>query len=161
MGERVDAAANEVKEVAGVESIFCPICGDEDGDNFAGIPTGNAPVVYAEANWIEQEGSLYCNIEHAALGAGLDAATAQLAKAEAARLLLRREGHDDIADADKAYVTDIVENPEKYPYSPSLDQVADEDTHERETPEEEITNVWGEDADEMSEILEALKRGDD
>lgn len=151
---RVDAAANGVVEHEGQNLIACPICGEDP-------PLGHGTVQFAEENWIEVDGSLYCNIEHAALGAGLDPAQAQLAKAEAARAALRQQGLGHIADADEERVRDIVENPEKHPYSAALDEVADGDTHERETPEEEKATMSPEDQEWASSLLDSLKRGED
>lgn len=157
MGERIDAAGNGVQEVLGEQVVFCPICGDPDGEPVQGHGT----LEFVEANWIEVDGSLYCNIEHAALGAGLSAAQAQLAKAEAARRLLREQGYDAIADADEARVQDIVDNPEAHPYSVALEEVADEDTHERETPDEEKIVMSQEMQDFATEVFEHLARGED
>jgi hypothetical protein len=154
MGERVDAAANGVVEHEGQELIACPVCGEDP-------PNGHGTVEFAEGNWIEVDGSLYCNIEHAALGSGLTPAQAQLAKAEAARQILRENGHGDLADADEARVRDIVENPENHPYAVALEEVADEDTHERETPEEEKSIYSDEDQAFAEGILETIRRGDD
>ncbi len=158
MGERVDAAANNVVDVEGQECVFCPICGDQGGDPVQ----GHATVEFAEGNWIEVDGSLYCNIEHAALGHGLSPAQAQLARAEAARQIARDQGVSAaIIAADEAYVYDLVENPQEYPYSPSLEEVADDDTHERETPDEEKNILSAEDQEWADNLLESLKRGDD
>jgi hypothetical protein len=155
MGERVDAAANGVVEHEGQELIACPICGEDP-------PNGHGTVEFAEGNWIEVEGSLYCNIEHAALGYGLSPAQAQLAKAQAAREIARDQGvSESIIRADEDRVRDIVENPDEHPYAVALEEVADDDTHERETPEEEKNTLSAEDQEWADQLLEELRRGDD
>jgi hypothetical protein len=158
MGERVDAAANETVEVEGQEVIFCPICGDQNGDPVQGHGT----IWFAEANWIDVwDGSLYCNIEHAALGAGLSPAQAQIAKAEAARRIAREQGQDAIADADEKRLADIIANPERHPFAVALEEVADDETHDYVTPEEDKAVLSEEDQAWADSLLDALKRGDD
>ena len=93
MGERVDSASNEVRDFGGTEGILCPNCGgeseeirDDDGNlvkraHESGYE-GWAAVDFAEANWREVGGELYCSAYCAAKGEGADEDAAQNARAE-------------------------------------------------------------------------------
>lgn len=176
MGQRIDAAANEVKSVSAApgarEAIFCPNCGDEDGFTMTRQdddgneytteipPSGYAPVAFAETDWIEVDGSLYCSIYCAAKGAGLTEEQAQLARSEKTRMDLREDGRDDLADLDERRVAAIIERPEDFPLAARLQDIADEDDHPHDQTVD-ATEGAQEEQERFEQIIGGLRRGED
>lgn len=170
MGERVNQAQNEVKKVqATPEAIFCPNCGnpddsvmtrvDDEGNDYETHigPTGYAPADYAEGHWIEVDGWLCCSIYCAAKVRGASEEQAQLARGLKTRLDMRADGREEEADADEAYVKDMLENPEQYPLVAQLDEIADEDTHEKVLARVEGESSTSDIDEEFSQLMEDLK----
>lgn len=169
MGERVDAAQNEVMAVENIdpatgrnigapEAIFCPNCGDVGGADFTNEetgysgttrPQGFAPVDAAEELWIEVDGQLCCGVYCAAKVAGLSEKQAQLARGMKTRMEMRKAGLDELADLDEQHIQAILDGEAQ---SVPFEHVADEDTHDIDT------TVDREGANDLSAEFEEILR---
>lgn len=171
MGERVDAAQNEVVAVENIdhatgrnigapEAIFCTNCGDMGGAEFTNeetgysgttSPQGYAPVADAEEQWIEVDGQLCCGVYCAAKVAGLSEKQAQLARGMKTRMEMRKAGFGELADLDEQHIQAILDGEAQ---SVPFEHVADEDTHDIDTtPDNEGANEL---SAEFEEILRQM-----